>query len=211
MCPAKQEQTSLTLSTLKTVKQVAQGNGTRYRVLVRGSDTGGSQAQMELLVRPTAVGLYPEYPGSTPYHSHPEQEEAFYVVQGIMGYNLQGAKAEAKAGEVVLVPQGAPHSMWCAGDESLLVQVTLTPAGRMGELFFENLAGLGATYGDVSKVHPLQIAVLFQQAQVTLEGVPRPVSWALANVLAPFARLLGFRASYPQYTSAGAAKVSTEE
>jgi hypothetical protein len=73
----------------------------------------------------------------------------------------------------------------------------------MAEAFYENLAGLGASYGDVSQVHPLQLVVLLDASGAQLEGVPRVVSWAMQRLLAPFARLLGFRATYPQYVSAG--------
>lgn len=100
---------------------------------------------------------------------------------------------------------GVPHALWCAGDQPMKVRVTLTPAGRMGETFFENLAGLGATYGDVSKIHTLQIMTLFQEAEIKLEGVPGVVSWALSNVLPPFARSMGYKAAYPEYQSAAAA------
>jgi hypothetical protein len=77
----------------------------------------------------------------------------------------------------------------------------------MAEAFYENLAGLGHTYRDVSKIHPLQLVVLLQGGDVQLEDVPRVVSWALQRLLVPFARLLGFAASYPQYVSAGASGV----
>ena len=84
------------------------------------------------------------------------------------------------------------------------VRATLTPAGGMGETFFENLAGLGATYGDVSKIHILQTMVLFSEAGVKMEGVPGVVSWAFSNVLPPVARSLGYKAAYPEYQSAAA-------
>jgi hypothetical protein len=80
----------------------------------------------------------------------------------------------------------------------------------MAEAFYENLAGLGQTYGDVSRIHPLQLVVLLQGGGVQLEDVPRVVSWAIQRLLLPFAQLLGFTASYPQYVSAGAASLSQE-
>jgi hypothetical protein len=70
----------------------------------------------------------------------------------------------------------------------------------MAEAFYENLAGLGASYGYVSPIHPLQ---LLDAAGARLEGVPGVVSWASQRLLTPFSRLLGFRASYLQYASAG--------
>jgi hypothetical protein len=103
-----------------------------------------------------------------------------------------------------LLPAGAKHTFWCSGSEDLLLRLTLSPPGPLAESFYENLAGLGASYGDVSQIHPLQLTVLLEAGGTQLEGVPRVVSWAMQRLLAPFARLLGFRASYPQYVSAGA-------
>jgi hypothetical protein len=102
-----------------------------------------------------------------------------------------------------MLPAGAKHSFWCSGSEELLLRLTLSPPGPMAEAFYENLAGLGASYGDVSQIHPLQLVVLLDAAGARLEGVPGVVSWAMQRLLAPFSRLLGFRATYPQYVSAG--------
>jgi len=73
----------------------------------------------------------------------------------------------------------------------------------MGERFFENLAGLGQTYGDVSKIHPLQLALLFKHAGVHVEGIPTIFGWALEHVLPSIARMFGFQPSYQEYKSAG--------
>jgi mannose-6-phosphate isomerase-like protein (cupin superfamily) len=180
------------------------GNGTRYRVITRGSDTAGSKAEIEVYARHTGSGFFPDLPASTPYHSHIDQEEALAVLEGEMGYNLNGTRGVAQTGEVLVVPQGTPHSVWCVGGRPMKFMVTLSPARKMDERFFEHLAGLGATYGDVSKIPPLQMMVLFEAAGVRLEGMPRALSWALLNLLPPFARSLGYEAFYQAYVSSGA-------
>lgn len=76
-------------------------------MITRGSATGGSSAELELLVRPTAVGFFPGFPGSTPYHSHPHQEEALKVLQGIMNYTVNGKMGTAVSGEELTLPAGA--------------------------------------------------------------------------------------------------------
>lgn len=103
---------------------------------------------------------------------------------------------------------GSKHTFWCSGSEELLLLATLAPPGPMAEAFYENLAGLGATYGDVARIHPLQLVVLLQGGGVQVEDLPRVMSWAIQRLLVPFAQLLGFTASYPQYVSAGAAGLS---
>uniref|UniRef100_A0A383W533 Cupin type-2 domain-containing protein n=1 Tax=Tetradesmus obliquus TaxID=3088 RepID=A0A383W533_TETOB len=193
---------------LEYFEDSSNSTGTRYRVLSRASSAGGARAELELLVRPSAAGFYPKLPGSMPYHSHAQQEESLAVLSGTMGYSLDGRAANATAGEVVLLPAGSKHTFWCSGSEGLLLRATLAPPGPMAEAFYENLAGLGATYGDVARIHPLQLVVLLQGGGVQVEDLPRVMSWAIQRLLVPFAQLLGFTASYPQYVSAGAAGLS---
>ncbi|WIA13842.1 hypothetical protein OEZ85_002416 [Tetradesmus obliquus] len=195
---------------LEYFEDSSNSTGTRYRVLSRSSSAGGARAELELLVRPSAAGFYPKLPGSMPYHSHAQQEESLQVLSGTMGYSLDGRVANASAGEVVLLPAGSKHTFWCSGSEELLLRATLAPPGPMAEAFYENLAGLGATYGDVSRIHPLQLVVLLQRGGVQVEDIPRVMSWAIQRLLVPFAKLLGFKAFHPQYVSAGAAGLSEE-
>lgn len=194
------------------IEDTPSGTGTRYWVVSRGSASGGASAELGLLIRADAPGLYAGFAGSSAFHSHPEQEEALAVVAGSLGYNLGGRIGTAAAGETLVVPQGVPHSTWNAGGGDLELRLTLSPAGRMGERFYEVLAGLGATYGSVAAIHPLQLVVLFEEAGVKLEGVPGAFSWALSNLLAPLARdLLGFRAAYAEYVTAPAAAAPREQ
>ena len=74
----------------------------------------------------------------------------------------------------------------------------------MGEAFFENLAGLGSTYGDVSRVHPLALLVLFDGAGTRLEGQHAVLAWAFDRLLLPVAKVLGFEPAYGVYRSLGA-------
>ncbi|KAF8066162.1 hypothetical protein HT031_002484 [Scenedesmus sp. PABB004] len=194
---------------LEAVEDAADASGTRVRVLSRGPSSGGARSEVELLIRPTAKGFYPGFAGSWLLHSH-DQEEALAVAEGVLGVSIAGALRNVTAGEVVVVPQGAPHSIWCAGDAPVLVRQTFTPAGR-ADVAAENLAGLARTYGDVTKIHPLQLVALLDGAGIRLEGMPGFMSWALHNVLAPFARYVGFASEYPAYASAGAPAGSVDE
>lgn len=180
------------------------GHGTGYRVLSRAAASAGGQAVLEVRIQSGAPGFFPRLPGSSLYHSHDEQEEAWAVLEGTLGYSLDGVQGELAAGETLLVPAGAKHSTWAAHGEPLRVQLTLSPPGPMGEHYYEALAGLGASYGDVTRIHPLQLVVLLEAAGVRVAGVPAPLDWAMRHVLAPFARLAGFQPTYAAYVSAGA-------
>ncbi|HWG82797.1 MAG TPA: cupin domain-containing protein [Gaiellales bacterium] len=70
-------------------------------VLVEWSDPGGLTSRE----RPIA-GL----------HVHHSDDEAWYVLEGTLGFRVGDDEVEAGAGAAVFVPRGTPHSFWNAGD-----------------------------------------------------------------------------------------------
>ena len=49
-----------------------------------------------------------------PLHVHYEDDEAWYVLEGALGFVRGDDRLEAGAGAAVLVPRGTPHSYWNA-------------------------------------------------------------------------------------------------
>ena len=148
-------------------------------------------------------GFNPKYPGSPPPHVHYAQTESFTVLEGRMGYFLDGRNGTVAKGQSVSIPPGLPHFFWNAGDaagKDLLVRITLRPAGE-ARRFFENLAGLSRDYGSVERVPPLQLLQLFAAGGVDL-AVPEPAQWLLRNVLPPLAALHGCKPFYDEYATA---------
>ncbi len=47
-------------------------------------------------------------------HLHRDEDEAWYVLEGRLGFRVGGEDVEAGAGEGVLVPRGTPHTYWNA-------------------------------------------------------------------------------------------------
>lgn len=59
-----------------------------------------------------------------PLHIHHEDDEAWYVLRGKLGFRIGEETFEVGPGSAVLVPRGTPHTWWNAGDveaEYLLV------------------------------------------------------------------------------------------
>jgi mannose-6-phosphate isomerase-like protein (cupin superfamily) len=59
-----------------------------------------------------------------PLHVHHEDDEAWYVLRGTLGFLVGKEAVEAGPGSAVLVHHGTPHTWWNAGDveaEYLLV------------------------------------------------------------------------------------------
>jgi mannose-6-phosphate isomerase-like protein (cupin superfamily) len=48
-------------------------------------------------------------------HVHHEDDEAWYVLEGTLGFRIGDRELVAPAGSAVVVPHGTPHSYWNAG------------------------------------------------------------------------------------------------
>jgi mannose-6-phosphate isomerase-like protein (cupin superfamily) len=50
-----------------------------------------------------------------PLHAHLEEDEAWYVLEGALGFRVGEEELVARAGDAVVAPRGAPHTYWNAG------------------------------------------------------------------------------------------------
>jgi mannose-6-phosphate isomerase-like protein (cupin superfamily) len=50
-----------------------------------------------------------------PVHLHNRDDEAWYVLEGILRVQVGDAEVEARAGTAVFVPRGTPHTYWNPG------------------------------------------------------------------------------------------------
>ena len=62
-----------------------------------------------------------------PLHVHYEDDEAWYVLEGTLGFVCGEERVEAAAGAAVLVPRGTPHSYWNAGSRPARYVIVMTP------------------------------------------------------------------------------------
>ncbi len=139
-------------------------------------------------------------------HGHPVIEEWFTVMSGRVGFRLDGRESVAGIGERMHVPAGMEHDWWNAGDEEARVIVEVKPAERF-EAMVANLFGLARDGKTDAKGMPniLQLAVFAREFEdvVYFTNPPRSVQKILFGVLAPIARLLGYRGSYAKYIERG--------
>jgi quercetin dioxygenase-like cupin family protein len=70
----------------------------------------------------------------TPLHLHPDHDEAVYVLEGELLFNIDGIEHTAGPGAVVWVPRGTPHAMLVTSEIARSVW-TISPGGSM-EAFF---------------------------------------------------------------------------
>ena len=95
-----------------------------------GADTGGAYAAIELTTEPGT--------GSS-LHTHYNEDEAFFVLQGTLTIYLGERVVTATPGSFILIPKGLTHAFVNRGAETARSLIIVSPAGLEG--FFETLAG----------------------------------------------------------------------
>ena len=156
------------------------------------AETAGALLEFDMFVRPGAPG--------PPDHVHPGSGERFEVLRGTLRARVAGTERVVAAGEVLTVPAGTLHTWWNAGEDEAQVRVELTPAGKM-ERFLETIYGLASAGRTNRKGVPgfPQLSV-FAPAYFDTNHIVRPplaVQRVIFGLVAPFARLLGYRPDYP--------------
>ena len=181
--------------------------GQRILLCKTPRDTAGAFTEVEYFNLPFTGK------GAAPAHFHPRFTERFEILAGNARFRLGRDERDARPGDVLVFPAGAPHlHPWSASAEELHVQQTITPARpdlpgleSSGDALV-TLFGL-ARDGRVDKrgfPNLLQLAVLVHSTMpgTYLAGIPIPVQELVFGGLAAIGRRAGYRASYPRYNGA---------
>lgn len=75
--------------------------------------------------------------GDFVWHSHPETDEAFIILDGKLSIDFRDGKVELSAGELFVVPKGVEHKPYAQDECSLLLvepKGTLNTGDAGGEL-----------------------------------------------------------------------------
>ncbi|GAC1439150.1 MAG: hypothetical protein NVSMB51_16580 [Solirubrobacteraceae bacterium] len=81
---------------------------------VRGEQTNGALTALENVIPP---GQGP------PLHTHANEDESWYVMDGELRFKLGDALHRAPAGSFVFVPRGTPHCFQSVGDRPARILV----------------------------------------------------------------------------------------
>ncbi|MBA3349069.1 MAG: cupin domain-containing protein [Actinobacteria bacterium] len=122
--------------------------------MIDGEMTAGSFSLVEHPLPPRALG--------SPIHTHRNEDEYSYVIEGRVGVQLDDEVVEAGPGELVFKPRGQQHAFWNAGDGPARLLEIISPAGF--ENYFRELAPLlaaperdEAAIGEVVRRYELDI------------------------------------------------------
>jgi quercetin dioxygenase-like cupin family protein len=168
--------------------------GDRIVVIEGSEDGGGDRFVGDLYVLPggRVAGR----------HVHAYITERFEVIEGTVRIHLDGRDEEARAGQTVEVPPGVVHDWWNVGDDEAHVRVEVSPAARF-ELMIQSLYGLAndgkCNRRGVPRLLPLSLFAREFRREGEFVSPPRLVQRALFALVAPLARLRGYRAINPDY------------
>jgi quercetin dioxygenase-like cupin family protein len=99
------------------------------KVLLRSEDTAGVVALVELASTPGFAG--------PPLHRH-DFDEAFYVLEGELTFQLEEAVFTRGAGELAFAPRNVPHTYANHSDAPARALLVITPGGF--ERYFARMA-----------------------------------------------------------------------
>jgi quercetin dioxygenase-like cupin family protein len=175
----------------------------RLVVRVGTAESQGRELVIDLYVRGNAPGVPP--------HIHPQMEEALTVISGkVEVLSADGKWTTLGPGESVHVPPNTPHSWRPVGED-----VRILGVARPGARFEENWRQFMGMAQD-GKLGPNGDHLPFLQAMamihefpdvMALAGPPIFLQHALAAVLAPIARLRGYRGKYEEYLERGPTEI----
>lgn len=140
------------------------------RFLIDGESTGGRFSLVEHPLPPRRLGA--------PMHTHTNEDEYSFILQGRVGVQLGDEVVEAGVGDLVLKPRGVPHTFWNAGDDEARLLELISPAGfenyfrelapllAAGDLSDPRIAAVRARYG--LEVDPASVPVLAERHNLVL-------------------------------------------
>jgi quercetin dioxygenase-like cupin family protein len=129
-------------------------------------------------------------------HVHPRAAERFRVMSGSIRVVLDGQVQHVRVGEEVVVPAGSVHGYENAENGETRLGASFEPADQMDMLFVQ-LQRAGAMNGERRPSALQMFAFLARYRNTYLAGPPIWFQDVLALLVAPTARLLGYRAYYP--------------
>jgi mannose-6-phosphate isomerase-like protein (cupin superfamily) len=168
--------------------------GERATIRLGTRETRGDRLVVDLELRGAGFG--------SPLHLHPSIHERLRVVSGSVGISIDGIVSVAELDKTIEIPPGVPHRFWNAGIVEAKLIMDIRPANRF-EAFTRNMIGLAQDGKTDSKGMPnlLQRSLIAREfGDVTqFLSPPRFLQAALFPILAPVARMRGYRGSYSEY------------
>ena len=150
--------------------------------------TADNWGRAEILLPPGALG--------PPRHVHERTVERVSVVEGVLSVSLcsRSNRHELQEGESLTLPAGVPHRFWNDASRPVRIIAEARPGAQLGAAL-ERICQL-AQDGKVTRrgapKDPLQVALLSEESEMYLTGIPRSIQRPIQRWLAGVARRRGY-------------------
>jgi quercetin dioxygenase-like cupin family protein len=118
----------------------------QIRYLVDGSQRGG----LGLFEMTVPAGAH-----VPPPHSHTDNEECVYVLEGLLRYTVDGNTRDLKPGDSMSTPKGSVHHFSNPGVETARALVVMTP--DIGVQYFHDVAALVTAGGPPDRAKLMEV------------------------------------------------------
>lgn len=143
-------------------QQVVKVGQMEIRYLVDGAQTGG----LGLFEMKVPAGAH-----VPPPHSHSNNEECIYVLEGVLRYTVDNETRDLKPGEWMSTPRGSVHHFSNAGTETARALVMLTP--DIGEQFFRDVGALTGAGGPPDRAKLVEVMARYGLVPTAPKQAPR--------------------------------------
>jgi mannose-6-phosphate isomerase-like protein (cupin superfamily) len=151
----------------------------------------------------SSLKIQPKAPGP-PEHIHTNLVETFSVKEGTLSIMVNGEKKTVKAGESITIPVGTSHRPFNETDSPVIIEnegsekdLTVEFAYHLSQLY-RVVDGMGGNPSAVAMIMQLSVYGTEMDAYLA-DGPPIIVQKAMRFLLAPTARLLGYKSYYEEY------------
>jgi quercetin dioxygenase-like cupin family protein len=117
------------------------------RYLMDGTVTGAGFGMFELTVQPGAR--------VPPAHSHKDNEEIVYVLDGTLRYTVDGETRDLQPGQRMYTPRGSVHAFSNPHDRPARALIILTP--DIGAQYFRDIAEIANVQGGPSPARMAEV------------------------------------------------------
>jgi quercetin dioxygenase-like cupin family protein len=143
-------------------EQVMRVGQIEIRYLIDGAQNGGS-GFFEMKVPPGAH--------VPPPHSHTDNEECIYVLEGVLKYSVDDVTRDLKAGEWMSTPRGSVHAFSNAGTDTARALVMLTP--DIGAQFFRDVGAVVNVGGPPDRAKLIEVMARYGLKPAAPTPAPR--------------------------------------
>jgi len=144
------------------MSQVVKVGQMEIRYLVDGAKEGGL-GLFEMKVPPGAP--------VPPAHSHTDNEECVYVLEGVLRYSVDGETRDLKPGDWMSTPRGSVHHFSNPGTETARTLVMMTP--DIGAQFFRDVGALAAAGGPPDRARLMEVMTRYGLVPAAPKQPPR--------------------------------------